>query len=83
MGVLVQQVGGITAVGMAVVGSLILTSEMEKVDVEGLEVREERTIEMACLSGAPMKKKGKWEPLILLEPSCALRFACLTMLFFK
>ncbi len=28
--------------GMAVVGSSTLTSKMEKVDVEGLEMREER-----------------------------------------
>lgn len=78
MGVLVQPVGGITAVGKAVVGSSTLTSEMEKADVEGLEVRGERKSEMACLSGAPMKKKGRWVPLILLEPSCASRFACLS-----
>ncbi len=38
---------------------------------------------MACLSGALMKKKGRWEPLILLEPSCALRFACLSTLLCK
>lgn len=63
-------------VGTAVVGSLTLTSETEKVDGEGLEVREERKIEMACLSGALMKKRGRWEPLILPGPSCASRFAC-------
>lgn len=76
MGVLVQQVGGIIAVGKAVVGSLTLTSEMEKVDGEGLEVREERRSEMAYLNGALMKKRERWEPLILLEPLCASRFAC-------
>lgn len=83
MGVLVQQVGGIIAVGKAVEGSLTLTSEMEKVDEEGLEVREERKSEMACLNGALMKKRERWEPLILLEPSCASRFACVSGRLFK
>lgn len=76
MVVLVQQVGGIMAAEMAVVENLTSTFVMERMDEEGLEVREERKIEMAYLSGALMKKRERWEPSTLPEPSCASRFAC-------
>lgn len=65
--------------GKAVGGSLTLISVMEKVDGGEQEAREERTSETACLSGALMKKRARWEPLILLEPSCASRFVCVSV----
>lgn len=55
--------------------SLTLTFEMEgtREGEEEQAVKEQRTTETVCQSGALTRKMEKWELLILLERSCVLR----------